>query len=79
VHPFHPLHGQYFRFVIAKQLWGEPRVTIEFPDGSLHSLPSDWTDLAPDDPYLSVGGGRSWFRVEDLLLLAELLKSQKEK
>ncbi|MEW6439653.1 MAG: DUF5372 family protein, partial [bacterium] len=22
-HPFHPLQGQSFRFVVQKQLWGE--------------------------------------------------------
>jgi Family of unknown function (DUF5372) len=73
VHPFHPLRGQTFRFVVAKQLWGDDRVTVERPDGSLCSVPVGWTDFVPADPYLSVGLGRSRFRVEDLRALADLV------
>ncbi|WP_176231291.1 DUF5372 family protein [Candidatus Hakubella thermalkaliphila] len=76
VHPFHPQRGQSFPFVIAKMLWGEQRVTVEFPDGTLRSLPVSWTDWLPPDPYLSVGCGRSRFRVEDLLRLRDLIDSR---
>ena len=55
------------------QLWGEDRVTLQRPDGSLESVPVGWTDFLPADPYLSVGRGRSRFRVEDLLALVELM------
>lgn len=72
-HPFHPLCGQSFRFIVSKQLWGELRVTLELPEGSVFSVPVSWTDFLPLDPYLSIGGGRSRFRVEDLLLLVDLL------
>jgi uncharacterized protein DUF5372 len=48
-------------------------VTFEHPDGGLHSAPVNWTDAVPADPYLSVGRGRSSFRVEDLLALADLV------
>jgi hypothetical protein len=61
---------------VAKQLWGEDRVTFEHSDGTLHSVPLGWTDVVPADPYLSVGGGRSRFRVEDLLALAGLVVSR---
>ena len=57
----------------SKQLWGEDRVTLQYPDGSIQSVPVGWTDLLPADPYLSVGQGRSRFRVEDLLALVELV------
>jgi hypothetical protein len=33
----------------------------------------NWTDFVPADPYLSVGGGRSRFRLEDLRALAKLV------
>lgn len=69
-HPFHPWRGRSFPYVISKQLWGERRVTVQLEDGSLRSLPIGWTDLAPPEPYLEVGKGRSRFRVEDLLELA---------
>jgi Family of unknown function (DUF5372) len=62
-----------FPFVVAKPLWGEDRITFEHPDGGLCSVPVNWTDFVPADPYVSVGGGRSRFRVEDLLALAELV------
>lgn len=46
---------------------------IQLADGSPLSVPVSWTDAAPADPYLVVGVGRSQFRVEDLLSLAELV------
>ena len=76
-HPFHPLRGKSFRFVVSKRLWGEDRVTVQLPDGSVCSVPVSWTDLLPPDPYLIFGGGRSLFRVEDLVALAHLI-SEKE-
>jgi Family of unknown function (DUF5372) len=72
-HPFHPLRGQTFRFVVAKSLWGEDRVTFEGADGYCHSVPVGWTDAVPADPHLSVGRGRAYFRVEDLRALATLV------
>jgi hypothetical protein len=73
IHPFHPLCGRSFRFVVSKKLWGEDRVTIQLADGSPFSVPVSWTDVVPADAYTSVGGGRSRFRVEDLMALADLL------
>ena len=61
---------------MAKSLWGEDRVTFEHPDGGLRSVPVSWTDFVPADPYLSLGRGRSCFRVEDLLTLADLMASR---
>jgi len=72
-HPFHPLRGQPVRFVAIGPLWGAERVTFEHPDGGLRSVPVQWTELGPADPYLSVGRGRSRFRDEDLLALADLV------
>jgi hypothetical protein len=45
-------------------------------DGRFCSLPIGWTDLASPEPYLTIGEGRSRFRVEDLLELAEQLKDR---
>jgi hypothetical protein len=70
------LRDQRFRLVVAKMLWGEERVTLEHPDGSLHSIPVGWTDVRPPDPYLAVGRGRSRFRVEDLLRLVGLVREE---
>ena len=75
-HPFHPLRGQSFPFVVSKPLWGERRVTVQMDDGRFCSLPIGWTELASPEPYLTIGEGRSRFRVEDLLELAEQLKDR---
>ncbi len=61
---------------MAKPLWGEERVTLQLPDGAPYSVPLSWTDLRPADPHLSLAGGRSHFRVEDLLTLVELLATR---
>jgi hypothetical protein len=74
-HPFHPLRGQSFPLVVSKKLWGESRVTIQLPDGTPRSVPINWTDATPGDPYVSVALGRSRFRVEDLLALAKLIRA----
>lgn len=65
--------------MVVKQLWGEERVTLEHPDGSLVSVPINWTDAAPADPYLELGCGRSLFRVEDLVALAQLIGARNQR
>jgi len=59
--------------VVRKLLWGEERVTVELPDGTYRSMPVAWTDAVPADPYISIGAGRSLFRVEDLMELVRLI------
>jgi len=41
---------------------------------TVRSLPATWTDVEGPDPFLVLAAGRACFRVEDLLLLAELLR-----
>jgi hypothetical protein len=43
--------------------------------GELKSLPAAWTDVVEPDLFVVVTAGRSPFRVEDLLALADLLSS----
>ena len=64
--------------VVRKWLWGEERVTVELPDGTYRSVPVAWTDAKPVDPYISVGAGRSLFRVEDLMELVRMIKGDKK-
>jgi hypothetical protein len=61
------------RYVVTRKLWGEPRVTVQLPDGTLRSLPVHWTDLLPVDPLVAVARGRAAFRLIDLLALADLV------
>lgn len=53
--------------------WGEDRVFFFADDGTQKSLPTGWTDAGDPDPFMVVSAGRSPFRVEDLLELAELM------
>jgi len=62
--------------IVVKKLWGEARVTVQTPDGSLRSLPVGWTDWLPPDPALTVGRGRAYFRLDDLLTLADLVSGR---
>ena len=36
------------------------------------SVPATWTDIVAEDPVVQLGAGRSLFRVDDLLELAQL-------
>ena len=72
-HPFHPWHGCEFVFIVARQNWGEDRVLFFDEDGVRRSLLRAWTDAADVDPFVALAAGRSPFRVEDLLELAELI------
>jgi len=73
-HPFHPLFGQEIDFVVHRAQWGEERVFYRDRHGHRASLPARWTSLAPEDPFITAGAGRSWFRVHDLVDLAALLR-----
>jgi hypothetical protein len=41
-------------------------------------MPTSWTDLAPVDPYVGLSSGRSFFRPNDLLALAEMLRRMRQ-
>ena len=43
MHPFHPLPGQDFEFVVHRQNWGEDRAYLHDANGELFSLPAGWT------------------------------------
>lgn len=77
-HPFHPLYGQVFGLVMCRHTWGEARVYYHDAAGSLRSLPTAWTSLAPVDPFVGLSAGRAAFRVSDLVELAHVLASLTE-
>ncbi len=72
-HPFHPLSGRDFEFVVHRRNWGEDRVYARDQDGGLFSLPAGWTDVVPADPFVVVADGRCPFIIEGLLALADLI------
>ena len=72
-HPFHPLAGRDFEFVVYRQNWGEDRVHLHNENGQLFSLPAAWTDAAAADPFVVVAAGRAPFSTAGLLALADLV------
>jgi hypothetical protein len=47
---------------------------LEIEDGSVCSVPPQWTDLVAPDPEIVLGERRALFRVVDLLELARLVE-----
>jgi hypothetical protein len=78
-HPFHPLAGQQFELYSAAQNCGEERVYYLDGVGELVSIPAQWTDAVPADPFTVVAAGRSALRVGELLRLVKSVKDWKEK
>lgn len=76
-HPFHPLRGQEFELLDYRTAWGEDRVYFHDAEGRLVRLPASWTDVLPPGPIVTVGAGRSPFRADDLLRLADLIRRLK--
>jgi hypothetical protein len=77
-HPFHPLLGREFDIVLRRHSWGFEWVYFHDDDGRLRSVRTSWTDLAEVDPFVVMAAGRSPFRTDDLLRLAELLEDCRE-
>ena len=71
IHTFHPLAGQEFEFVKRRKNWRADRVYIYDAADELVSLPAEWTDVVPADPFVVVSAGRSSFRIADLLELSD--------
>ena len=71
VHPFHPWFERDLEFVKRRRNWRADRVYVLGDAGELVSLPAEWTDLAPADPFVVVAAGRAPFRTADLLKLAD--------
>jgi hypothetical protein len=72
-HPFHPWRDRTFVLIGVRHNWGEDRVFFLDDRAVLKSLPRGWTDQGDPDPFVAMAEGRSPFRCEDLLALAELL------
>jgi len=72
-HPFHPLYLQKFQLVSYLKSYGQERVEYLNRNGHVCSIPLEWTDVLPIDPFLYISNGRSIFRTEELLRLVELV------
>jgi hypothetical protein len=54
--------------------FGEDRVFYRDPGGGMRYLAARWTSLATPDPFVIAAAGSAYFRLEDLIRLAELIK-----
>ena len=55
--------------------WGEDRVYFHDDDERLTSVPTVWTSISTADPFVAVSAGRSPFKAQDLLEVAELIEA----
>ena len=74
IHPFHPYRDIEFEIDHVKRIAYESRVFFFNTKGRKSSVPLHWTDIGPADPFVVVSGGRSLFRVEDLLGLVRIIE-----
>lgn len=74
-HPFHPWAGRELEFVKRRNNWRADRVYVRADAGELVSLPAEWTDAVPEDPFVVVAGGRAAFHLDGLVALGELVAS----
>jgi hypothetical protein len=73
IHPFHPARGLELELVRYRRSWGRESVDGWRPGGNVMTVPLAWTDACAPDPFAVVSGGRSYFRVEDLVGLVRLV------
>jgi hypothetical protein len=63
---------------MRKLTWGEDRVFYYEAEGRLKSLMTNVTDVLTRDAFERISGGRSAFRIDDLLELRRLLEKHKK-
>jgi hypothetical protein len=68
------LFSQEFELIEYRKNWGEDRVYYHDAEGHLQSILASCTDAGGADPFVEIAAGRSYFRYEDLVRLADLLK-----
>jgi hypothetical protein len=75
-HPFQPLRGRTLACIGERYNRYGTRLLLRVDGDDVCSVPPSWTDVAPPDPEVVLGGGRAAFRVGDLLQLAALIERQ---
>ena len=67
------MFGHEFELIEYRNNWGEDRVYFHDAEGQLQSILASCTDAGGVDPLVEIAAGRSFFRYEDLVRLADLL------
>ena len=65
--------GQDLDFVERRVNWDDDLLFYRDHRGYVTALPTRWTSLQDEDPFLVVSAGRSHFRVTDLIDLASVI------
>ena len=73
-HPFHPRCDETFERIDYRRSFGGEMLDARDASGKPIAVPLAYTDAAyEEDPFLAISAGRAYFRIEDLLELAEVL------
>lgn len=78
IHPFHPLYQREFELLSYRKSFGGAFVDYRKEDGSIGSLPLEWTNSEGACPFVELSQGRSLFRIGELLNLVELIEGLKD-
>ena len=73
------MFGKEFDLVDYVHDWREHRAYFYDCKQNLTTVPTAWTNLLPEDPFIAASKGRSYFRTTELLQLVELAKAIEEK
>jgi hypothetical protein len=68
------LCGKTLELAARNREFGEDRIFYLGPDGRMRFLPARWTSLGAPDPFVIAAAGRAYFRLDDLVRLAELIQ-----
>ena len=75
-HPFHPLYPRTFKNIKCQRLQGRNYFVFVDHNGKKCNVPIAWTDASKqEDAFVIISAGRSYFRVEDLLRLRDLVRN----
>ncbi len=66
--------GYEFELIDRRLAWGEDRVYFRDKAGAVMRMPAGWTSAGAEDPFVVLSAGRSYFRIVDLLQLADLVQ-----
>jgi hypothetical protein len=75
-HPFHPLYPRTFKIIKCQRLQGRNYFVFINDNRKQSTVPVAWTDASEEeDAFVIVSAGRSYFRVQDLLRLSDLVRN----
>ncbi|MFX0139237.1 MAG: DUF5372 family protein [Candidatus Hodarchaeota archaeon] len=76
-HPFHPLNGKEYVLITRKKNWGEDKVSFKDENGDYRCIPADWTNVILPDPFERLGDNASYFRINDLIQIKDIIHKLK--